>query len=160
MPWATNWSLQYIWHTHSCSLFFRTTMGMLTLNQEEDFSSLRGGEGRGLMCTRTNNQLLRLQFSFYINNQHFIWKVWCLVFIWDPKEVAEASRSDRWKHLWKSLSKILDWSIFELEWHAASQKNSQGKTSSSVTCLIENVRQIKLKIILLMNLGQKSKYPF
>ena len=56
--------------------------------------------------------------------------------------------------------KILDLSIFELEWHAAPQNDSQGKTISSVTCLIENVRQIKLKIILLMNLGQKSKYLF
>ena len=78
------------------------------------------------------HHLSRLQFSSYINNQHLIWKLWCLTFIWYPGEVAEAislasvtSRSDRWQREKKSQAKIWDSSIFELERHVAPQKNSE-----------------------------------
>ena len=58
----------------------------------------------GLMCPQRNNGRWCSQFSSYINNQHSIWKLWCLAFIWYPGEVSEvislasaASRSDRWQ---------------------------------------------------------------
>ena len=60
------------------------------------------------------HHLSRLQFSSYINNQHLIWKLWCLMFIWYPSEVAEAIslasatlRSDRWQSHRKSKVQIL-----------------------------------------------------
>ena len=63
-------------------------------------------------------------------------------FIWYPGEVAEAislasatSQSDQWQseeNRKKSYLKILDSSIFELEWHAAPQKNFQTISNSNL----------------------------
>ena len=62
--------------------------------------------------------LSRLQFSSYINNQHLIWKLWCLTLIWYPSELTEAislnsatSRSGRWQSHRKS--KVQKLTFFE-----------------------------------------------
>ena len=64
------------------------------------------------------HHLSRLQFSSYINNQHLIWKLWCLTFIWYPSEVTEAislasatSQSGRWQSHRKS--KVQKLTFFE-----------------------------------------------
>ena len=62
--------------------------------------------------------LSRLQFSSYINNQHLIWKLWCLTLIWYPSEVTEAinlNSATSWSGRWQShrKSKVQKLTFFE-----------------------------------------------
>ena len=76
------------------------------------FTHLTLGGGGGLMCPQRNNGRWGNQFSFYINSQDLIWKLWSLPFIWYSGMVAEAvslasggHQTDQWQkeknHRWK-----------------------------------------------------------